>query len=582
MTERAHAHTQPSHASRRHDVDLAPGAASRSAQLDAPLHPVISGLLQRKARDANGVAADADQAVASAASSSGFALPAPLMRKFETSLGADLSGVRVHTGAESAAAASAVGAKAYTMGQDIHFGAGHYDPSSAAGQHLLAHEVAHTVQQAGGAASGRQNKLEVSAPGDALEHEADRAADAMVTGQGFDVSTGSGMHRTAFRDRNFTPGPVPPAEEQKTETASEQEKQAARQGVMSAQTEALNAISNTLHQAQKALVQYVLRTAEDPAVVWEPTLLRHAIATWATKSFGVGIGVASTAAAEIPVAGAIIAWALPKLGGLISDKLKEKIEGGKKLAPDVAGSKSRDAALKPLLASLDRLHSLEDAQKKDIAPHYQRQLDRLAPRDMTKADVSELLDWSKADIAASRSVKPDFKAMYSSMLMSWIVQNAADAENAKDGVNKEDFKKANEELGLSNTDFWALELRREWLAMGLPTDQADAWIRARYSVDDQGNILGLGDEVRTATFTTAHDLDKLARSLFPARPNRKSQHIVNGGAFRLTCSFRVTAKPTDWGATYYTLGYKAYVLETSGMPDENRGETKPLAPRIED
>ncbi|HEY6037670.1 MAG TPA: DUF4157 domain-containing protein, partial [Kofleriaceae bacterium] len=156
--------------------------------MDGPEHPRISGLIARKAaRDANGVEAGADQAIATATSSSGMALPSPIMRKFEASLGTDLSSVRVHTGAESQSAASAVGAKAYTMGQDIHFGAGQYDPSSGAGQHLLAHEVAHTVQQRGGTPT-RQNKLEVSTPYDAAEHEADRAADAMVTGRAASIA----------------------------------------------------------------------------------------------------------------------------------------------------------------------------------------------------------------------------------------------------------------------------------------------------------------------------------------------------------------------------------------------------------
>jgi Domain of unknown function (DUF4157) len=164
------------------DIDLAPGRSSLSAKLEAPDNPVISGLIQRKAeRDANGVAEGADSAIATASSSSGQSLPGDIQRKFEASLGTDLSSVRVHTGGESQSAAHAVGAKAYTMGQNIHFGAGHYDPSSSAGEHLLAHEVAHTVQQQGGS-STRQNKLEVSGPQDAAEHEADHAADAMVSG----------------------------------------------------------------------------------------------------------------------------------------------------------------------------------------------------------------------------------------------------------------------------------------------------------------------------------------------------------------------------------------------------------------
>lgn len=164
------------------DAPRAPGRRTASARLDGPTHPIASGLVLRKpARDGNGVADGADTAVAAASSSSGAALPARLQRKFEASLGADLSSVRIHTGGASATAAHAVGARAYTVGQDIHFGAGHYDPASASGQHLIAHEVAHTVQQRGGAAV-RQHKLEVSGPQDAAEHEADRAADAMVRG----------------------------------------------------------------------------------------------------------------------------------------------------------------------------------------------------------------------------------------------------------------------------------------------------------------------------------------------------------------------------------------------------------------
>jgi hypothetical protein len=152
-------------------------------------------------RNSNGVAAGADVAVQRAAESSGTALPADVRGRFEGSLGADLGGVRVHTGGASAEAASAVGARAYTTGQDIHFGAGQYAPTDPFGLHLLAHEVAHTVQQSGGAAT-TQYKLEVSSPGDALEHEADRAADAMVAGRpAANRSTAAaGIGRKIFRD----------------------------------------------------------------------------------------------------------------------------------------------------------------------------------------------------------------------------------------------------------------------------------------------------------------------------------------------------------------------------------------------
>jgi len=217
-TEREHTHNHAAIAPATAYDDLAPGRASRSAGLDAPARPVISALILRKAaRDDNGVAHGADAAISTASSSSGSALPEAVMRKFESSLGTDLSSVRVHTGAASEAAAHAVGAKAYTMGQDIHFGAGHYDPTGA-GQHLLAHEVAHTVQQRGGSAI-RQNKLEVSSPADSFEHEADRAADAMVTGAPVQVSAASGLARhvvariaTAYsKDKDVKELPAAPA-----------------------------------------------------------------------------------------------------------------------------------------------------------------------------------------------------------------------------------------------------------------------------------------------------------------------------------------------------------------------------------
>ena len=120
----------------------------------------------------------------------GAPLPPQLQQRFETSLGSPLHGVRVHSGAASAAAADAVDARAFAVGQDIHFGAGEYDPGSAVGQRLLAHEVAHTVQQGHGAPA-LQPQLRTSTPGDRDEREADAAADAMVAGQPARVTAAS-------------------------------------------------------------------------------------------------------------------------------------------------------------------------------------------------------------------------------------------------------------------------------------------------------------------------------------------------------------------------------------------------------
>lgn len=59
----------------------------------------------------------------------------------------DFSNVRVHTDARAAASARAVNALAYTVGHEVVFGAGQYQPQSQVGKHLIAHELTHVVQQ---------------------------------------------------------------------------------------------------------------------------------------------------------------------------------------------------------------------------------------------------------------------------------------------------------------------------------------------------------------------------------------------------------------------------------------------------
>lgn len=85
-----------------------------------------------------------------AAPSGGRPLEDGVRAELERKLGHDLGSVRVHAGAEAARAADRLDAAAFTWGQDIVFGPGQYRPQMPAGRRLLAHEVAHTVQQRGG------------------------------------------------------------------------------------------------------------------------------------------------------------------------------------------------------------------------------------------------------------------------------------------------------------------------------------------------------------------------------------------------------------------------------------------------
>jgi hypothetical protein len=86
------------------------------------------------------------------ASRSGRAMEPEVQGRMEAGFGADLSGVRVHDGGEADQIAQGIGARAFTTGRDIYFAEGQYAPGTAEGDHVLAHELAHTVQDGAGAA----------------------------------------------------------------------------------------------------------------------------------------------------------------------------------------------------------------------------------------------------------------------------------------------------------------------------------------------------------------------------------------------------------------------------------------------
>jgi len=70
--------------------------------------------------------------------------------QMESGFGSDFSGVRIHNDSNAVQMNKNLGAKAFTNGNDIYFNEDQYNPSSKEGQHLLAHELTHTIQQGGG------------------------------------------------------------------------------------------------------------------------------------------------------------------------------------------------------------------------------------------------------------------------------------------------------------------------------------------------------------------------------------------------------------------------------------------------
>ena len=112
---------------------------------------------------------------------SASAMPLPDADSWSQRMGADVSSTRVVTGPQAAESAEAIGARAFAVGKTIVFGDGAYQPSTPGGQHLIAHELAHTLQQPSIAPAG--GTLPASQPGDAHEREAHAAADLVMAGQ---------------------------------------------------------------------------------------------------------------------------------------------------------------------------------------------------------------------------------------------------------------------------------------------------------------------------------------------------------------------------------------------------------------
>lgn len=101
----------------------------------------------------------------------------------ESRFGHDFSKVRIHTNSSAAQSARTVNALAYTVGQDIFFGEGQYQPENESGRMLIAHELAHTIQQKSFQNSGLNNLKYNDVEYHHLEKEADNAANVVAHGQ---------------------------------------------------------------------------------------------------------------------------------------------------------------------------------------------------------------------------------------------------------------------------------------------------------------------------------------------------------------------------------------------------------------
>jgi hypothetical protein len=90
----------------------------------------------------------------------GQPLDGQIRRQMEQGFGRNLGNVRIHTNSQSDTLNRSLNARAFTVGNDLFFRQGEYNPGSQGGQKLLAHELTHTIQQSGGSQGPVQRQTE--------------------------------------------------------------------------------------------------------------------------------------------------------------------------------------------------------------------------------------------------------------------------------------------------------------------------------------------------------------------------------------------------------------------------------------
>jgi hypothetical protein len=176
----------PQHAtSPRLDETRAPGrlpaSLVRGLQQTVGNRTVQRMLLQRSGQ--GGATLDEETAAAiERERGSGTSLDSETAARAGAVMGAEFDDVAVHTDANADRLSRQLGATAFTTGKDIFFRDGAYDPGSSAGQHLIAHELTHVVQQ-GGMPAPVQSQMTVNDPDDAFEAEAEAVAGKVMAVQ---------------------------------------------------------------------------------------------------------------------------------------------------------------------------------------------------------------------------------------------------------------------------------------------------------------------------------------------------------------------------------------------------------------
>ena len=208
-SRRAHGHDARREAGTQAEVGWALAAGRHES-----LHPAGILHLQRTAGNASvaGLLGDSEREERSPVldvigSGGGQPLEDGVRSGMETRFGHDFGDVRVHTDTRASESARAVQAHAYTVGSDIVFQSDRYSPNSSEGQHMLAHELTHVVQQRSGPVDGTPagGGVRISDPSDRFEREAEATADRVMSAPVAPVASGGESPSAVQRQEEEAP-----------------------------------------------------------------------------------------------------------------------------------------------------------------------------------------------------------------------------------------------------------------------------------------------------------------------------------------------------------------------------------------
>jgi hypothetical protein len=155
-----------SHDAYEQEADRVAGAVMQMPEPEVQRQPAEEeeeeeepGTVRRRAASGATPSTRAIETVPNAVRGGGQPLPTGLRRFFEPRFRFDFSEVRVHADANAARSAEALGAQAYTIGSDVVFGEARYAPGTESGRRLIAHELAHVIQQNNSGASGHTRRI---------------------------------------------------------------------------------------------------------------------------------------------------------------------------------------------------------------------------------------------------------------------------------------------------------------------------------------------------------------------------------------------------------------------------------------